>query len=1023
MNAKTHEKISQHVAQFLFEYFRKELTEPIDETLTGDAKKQAETKANRGLNKDALVASLYLGNWLTDITQFFAPDAFYEKRAQVRKLLEAYNTSIDDAFKVIEDKNNWFFTRMYKGIVVSIIDEIGKAKFSDILPIIDNTDVKNYKKKVEKAFRKYTEGNEIVKTADKIYQEAKKFIKEVKEFDPDEALLKPVRSIHAGLKISQTTLNRVHRERNLALTERNRVWHITAGIIRLKALYKFGYYSDDGIAVPDLPGGTSFELIKDIIDDMIPLEDTQSKGNFPIKLDPSRTSLFYKMDTYYPVDHLDRAFSREKLKQIPGSVKRKEDYWHDKVNKVKYDNKDGFDHYEYLDDYIKVIAGQLNEINQQMAIPYFLEKKAFDRNFYKYMARLGQTLHGVEDFFAHSNFLEHMVYNLDQTNFYLEQESSNSPKYYSKEDIFKIIQKNDDEWERYQEALKTRVRIPNTSKVNQKNASDIKYRSAYENKIVTGTFGDNDLWVSVSHIVFENLNKLASETKYVSQINDLSEILLKTKKREEITSIDSVAFLVLLIDDLLAAKKTGEQSQISEAISRRIFDLTRELSAEDIDFIFDAPLKSLGIKLSKKEKDFFAHILNLIRFIKDTITTAKDIQTGAEYIKEGFVFFEIAYWGIMCIFGAEAAVAAIAIFKAKLKKLVKEVAQEALFRLGEAFIDYCIQTIMKSLVDQLKKYFENHIFNIHEIENRGSHSILAKDEEHDNPFFFALATQSAMLIDKTVVHHLLTSNKKSTLGKKESPDFLDLLKNVFRHPLDPSRADDSPYPPLTPFDEPNFYVYVVGDQQQDLSKTVQYFYKRGLNNKADSLSIDDFREFFMRKNPLLTYEMLYDTEGTYTLAKVKNQLKDRNFKIVLPFQKNAPPEYKEQNAQPSESGLKDPGTTSAYPDNKKVYFNWAKALFRKKNIDELPSESTDILELAKKVFLHLDDTLYAEVPKTYKAKDLAVDIEIINAIAEAKLISDDQATVQIVNALSTDQRLKKEYGEFIVEYITKKLKN
>jgi hypothetical protein len=68
--------------------------------------------------------------------------------------------------------------------------------------------------------------------------------------------------------------------------------------------------------------------------------------------------------------------------------------------------------YQYLVDDRTVLAGRLAELDLQWASKDFVAATMDPSERDVFLARLGHTMHGIEDFFAHSNFTEHAVQGL-----------------------------------------------------------------------------------------------------------------------------------------------------------------------------------------------------------------------------------------------------------------------------------------------------------------------------------------------------------------------------------------------------------------------------------------------------------------------------------------------------------------------------------------------------------------------------------------------------------------------------------
>jgi len=112
---------------------------------------------------------------------------------------------------------------------------------------------------------------------------------------------------------------------------------------------------------------------------------------------------------YYPHEHLDRPDSKLTLKEHSISTHTGIHYA-DKVD----DERENV--YKYIVDAIKVIIGQLHELDKEWAKPLFSGKERIDFSSEEWqlgLSKFGHILHLIEDFFAHSNFIEIAVLNIN----------------------------------------------------------------------------------------------------------------------------------------------------------------------------------------------------------------------------------------------------------------------------------------------------------------------------------------------------------------------------------------------------------------------------------------------------------------------------------------------------------------------------------------------------------------------------------------------------------------------------------
>jgi len=105
---------------------------------------------------------------------------------------------------------------------------------------------------------------------------------------------------------------------------------------------------------------------------------------------------------YYPHEHFDRPQSELTLPEHTKKKLYSDSLYADEIVTDKYI-------YKYMEDYIKVIVGQLHELDKNWAKPFLSVKPPINESNIEWhlgLSNFGRSLHLIEDFFAHSNFAE-----------------------------------------------------------------------------------------------------------------------------------------------------------------------------------------------------------------------------------------------------------------------------------------------------------------------------------------------------------------------------------------------------------------------------------------------------------------------------------------------------------------------------------------------------------------------------------------------------------------------------------------
>ncbi len=113
---------------------------------------------------------------------------------------------------------------------------------------------------------------------------------------------------------------------------------------------------------------------------------------------------------YFPYMHLDRG-RQTKTTYYPGYQPRKRPFRLEKGKrkgtraKTLNETLDP-DHYSYLRDYLEIIAGKFAYVDRRMQSHFERGVKEDDFEFCKTLAIYGEAMHAIEDFYAHSNYVE-----------------------------------------------------------------------------------------------------------------------------------------------------------------------------------------------------------------------------------------------------------------------------------------------------------------------------------------------------------------------------------------------------------------------------------------------------------------------------------------------------------------------------------------------------------------------------------------------------------------------------------------
>ncbi|OUS23954.1 hypothetical protein A9Q99_25705 [Gammaproteobacteria bacterium 45_16_T64] len=321
--------------------------------------KQALKDANKG--KDFDLGAFYLGNWLTDFSQAIDPVAYKNIENMINDTLseaEPFTDGISDVFDDVEEELD---------ALAQVAREVQANK----------TGIDYFDRIIEKIVTEVGAGVERLADADFIDA----YSSNIRSVIPD--LKKDVSSLFSTANIVDPT-NNAHGDPNL--------------VRAVKATIAFIGYPK--FVIEDLTTGSanvSTKMAPEVYDEILKQRITQ----------------------YFPHEHLDRPDTAEYSPN--GVTNYTKEVAQNPLSKYSAVNPEDNHLYQYLRDDISLTAGLLADIDKHWASAtfsatstHFIDpkgnpQKIDDKNIQwnLKLAELGHALHAIEDFFAHSNFIEH----------------------------------------------------------------------------------------------------------------------------------------------------------------------------------------------------------------------------------------------------------------------------------------------------------------------------------------------------------------------------------------------------------------------------------------------------------------------------------------------------------------------------------------------------------------------------------------------------------------------------------------
>lgn len=886
MEAHGHEEIGKEVTNFIKKIIREKF--PI-------IYKQIYINPDTGKeNKnDEVRNAFYLGNWLADNSQLFAPDTIFSFKMNNGIKIEKINNYIDTFFDSFCEESNYIGIELQKAIYVASnlayeaskniqkteeqieklynksIDDLKKMGNESINALVKDLGVKLPKVDLSEIPKQVTKKLRKVEEDSKENQKARdEFIKESQakgqQFSTSvqNRLETSVRSFIDNIKFSDEIIQALKSNDSVSKNDfvydnRMEIWETILIVLKLNGYKKFVKGE----------GEMDFDNFKTIFDNYIETNSSiQRKESNEKKLDRFR----FKLNQYYPSDHLDRAFDEKKLNKDFNKCGKLYHYLDDEIN---YDTSS----YRYFEDYIHIIAEKLTTLNVEWIIPTFYQNptlKPIVKNssnilipedviatseFYLNFSRLGQTLHVVEDFFAHSNFLELAVTNLDA----LMHPEFPRINFFSQKEYLNKLQP--DELKRY---LYTMFK---SGKLNER--GEFIFPNDPEENLITGSFAEGDMAHSLYHLAFGWAEKELHSNDYAKILDLELEYLYPSiiENQEDYVNTDKIDTLTYFYTEFLKIIQLDKdddfykffnkkEEYFSKYVFEYIFIETTKLRDSDKDRKWDK------VNFDDNEVEYLRELFNRIIkivekiiLLKDGIDTLEALYASTDTLRE-LMKLILAF---LCIFIPGVGVRAVKfLIMSLVKNIVIELLGETVYLEIRKFLNEAVARFFTKALEGMGTFVETHLLGTFEKVRRGSHSILAKDEEYKNKHFNKKAIETAIFADKVVVLALLTENHETENGSLYSIDIHKLLKGLLSHPLRDKSLNN-----LDKFYIENSLIGLV-EEKYNAELTIPMIFER---IKADNyhLNIEDLKQMLIKHNLCLSLE---DFSGKTTIKEAYQRL-------------------------------------------------------------------------------------------------------------------------------------------------------
>lgn len=878
MQAHGHEFIEKHLSLFMEEIIKKLFSEDDFKGVKNIIQHQIK---NNGI--DELGRVMYMGNWITDNSQLFAPDFFFDFKFNLPQYLD----------KVIE------------------LLEVLKSQFEDIV------------------------GKKLAKN---VSTQMKFFVDHAKE-------------VQKNLRQDRPNPN------EFKYAKKDSFWEVVQSIIKMRAYRKFCMVDKNPIS-----DETFISIISSFID-----QNTEDQSDYK-----------FKLNQYYPNDHLDRNFdidllkyerrkqhaANEWLKRQPKSKSKLEEKLKiDEFNKKGSQRRNCFDSreitnnaYGFLNRYVEIIGNKLNYLNRKLIIPYFIKGSKLPNNseFMVLCSQLGHSLHGVEDFFAHSNYIELAVQNLDKLR---DHEQLAKEKYFSNVEFVELLKSYPFEHERFDRSKWKPIR----------NLNDVT--QIEENNLTTGIFAETDTLTSIYHMTFDRLEE---------ELNHL-------KNEGNFTDDPATAVLQYAITSLNEYIKLLENWPANVDQKYRIKSgLEKKFNKEILKFILNLNPEFKKVK-STNQRKFENHLDNVV----DILNSIYQACVPLLIVKDNAIIV-LKFMQVILVF---------CFLPLILIMFVKGL-------LVNGMTNYAIAIFLQQFLDRFANHIEHQVLNINNSKMWGTHSLLAKDEAFRNKIMNHQALRMALFMDEFILVTMLIG---SDIKNEEQVDMVKLLKKYLKHPCPDNNRTKQELSQELKRNGTNSVIYVIDSVTKNIAPVnLNGIIQSGWAGTIKGVSFDMFnRRFFEYNGEVLKKEYLKIPNLTLDKVPISSGMQFQT--IILPYQ-NEEREIRYVNGNTSVRRiLREVVITANAPINpnklwKIQFFN--KSFFEKEKSRNILNHFFDLLNKTDdmkldEVFLEKDRLLFG---------DDKVPLSLIENTPKIKLN-------EVQDRFELEIEMKREYEVFIEEFI------
>lgn len=437
------------------------------------------------------------------------------------------------------------------------------------------------------------------------------------------------------------------------------------------------------------------------------------------------------------------------------------------------DDEDAPDIYSYLRDYMEGTAGLLAELDDAFgkalsAPPVAAGREgAYPDEWVQTLAKAGHTMHQVEDFFAHSNFVELAIKQLDLKATFIPRKKGDPDADFSRN----VIERRLKRFVNYAEGKKPEKKEPETW-------------------VVTGYFDTTDTIIAIMHTLQAKQKSYKTNDPYSTRFEEnedpegeWQEFLKHPIKKPVENAERSMLELYWVMSDRDAIKDPN--NKVANVIRKSLPEIEKELK------------ENTRPRLTVKDINAIAEVLPMLQ------------GADPEVVK--------AFANIYILASNARAINETRVSVMEMVATIQKMILNPVGLIVEEFGDM--------LGDNLRFAIQRRVFDGVGADRIGCHSLLAKD--HEGATLYQPMRHCAAAVHAHIMHVLLRDRSEDPEGK--SVDWLELLEAMFRNPATP-QADGATVDRPQGGSETIKHIARRGEQLDTLSQPAQSLTRRFARN-------------------------------------------------------------------------------------------------------------------------------------------------------------------------------------------------